>query len=167
MCPPNNGQHQQRQQHQQLRQLRQQDEGPVHADDNSVTLLACYLHLLFAEIYQPSENNAEAFPYASFLSEFRQEELSEFFSLCSDCDCCDRHQQRRPDVLGPLPDFPRHDGDEHNDGEDHIEYECQCECRQLSRMLCRAWLLARDRQVEGDDVVGGDDLGDESGLLQA
>ena len=94
--------------------------------------------------------------FESFLAEsYGQEELRNFFSYCSNCQCCDRHQQRCPDDIGPLPDYPLRHGEEHN-GE-----QCQCQCRHLSRWLCRAWQMVQDEQVEGDV------LDDESAPLQA
>jgi len=81
--------------------------------------------------------------YLSFyLAELGLDNLQEFFSVFSDCQCCNRHQQRRPDFLGPLPDYPSRHGEGHQVG------QCQCQCRHLTRWLCRAWQMIQAEQVE-------------------
>lgn len=61
--------------------------------------------------------------------------LEKYFNVLSNCDCCDRHQQRRPEALGHLPNYEQVHGGDHHKG------ECDCLCRAFTRMLCRAWVI--------------------------
>ena len=49
------------------------------------------------------------------------------------CKCCERHQKNRPHKLKKWKEFP---GSPYN----FNNYYCSCQCRQLSRFICRAFI---------------------------
>lgn len=53
------------------------------------------------------------------------------FYFCTNCNCCDKHQQNKPD----WPDYI--DGIVLEDLVPKIENDCPCRCRQLCRDFCR------------------------------
>ena len=58
-----------------------------------------------------------------------KEEVVETFS---NCECCERHKINRPKSLQPWINTPFQ-----NCGE--IDYPCKCNCRHVSRFICRAF----------------------------
>lgn len=82
-----------------------------------------------------------------FLGDTRQDEnlAQEVLDVCSNCQCCHDHQQRKPSQYEPwvpvsLP-TPTH-------------RECQCQCRHVARWVCRyhpdsqSQLIASDSEPE-------------------
>jgi len=105
--------------------------------------LAVYL---FNEYVRWMRGNPNDFSFAHYLAELGLPAFIQYFSVFSNCQCCNRHQQRRPDVLGPLPDYPpRH-------GEDHQVDQCQCQCRHLARWFCRALPMVPAEQAGEEDT---------------
>ena len=49
------------------------------------------------------------------------------------CKCCERHQKKRPHQLKKWKEFPSTPYKFNN-------YYCTCQCRQLSRFICRAFI---------------------------
>jgi hypothetical protein len=48
------------------------------------------------------------------------------------CDCCERHQHNKPCV-------PNHWVSTTNISPTHFDDQCMCDCRFISRMICRSW----------------------------
>jgi len=48
----------------------------------------------------------------------------------SECNCCERHKTNRPTTFIPWYEIPRT-----NYG--YFNYSCSCECRHISRYICR------------------------------
>ena len=48
------------------------------------------------------------------------------------CKCCERHQKNRPHKLGKINEMP---GSPY-----HFNKSCTCQCRHLSRFICRAFI---------------------------
>lgn len=91
------------------------------------------------------------FSFADYLAELGLPALIQYFFVFSNCQCCDRHQQRRPDVLGPLPDYPLLHGEDHQVG------QCQCQCRHLARWFCRALPMVPAEQAGQPEQAGEED----------
>ena len=51
---------------------------------------------------------------------------------CSECRCCERHENNRPETL----EWREYNGQCQGDQEEH---ECKCNCRHFSRWVCRAY----------------------------
>ena len=112
--------------------------------------LSNYLNDLF-DHFMLVQGYQQGFAMEQFLSQFPVADLTNWFTVFSECECCDRHQQRRPDVLGPCPDYP------HRHGEEHQEGACQCSCRHFSRWICRASQIAHAEQDEQDEHAEQDE----------
>ena len=105
--------------------------------------LSVYLNDLFHHFM--IKGYQQGFAMEEFLSQFPVTVLTNWLTVFSECECCDRHQQRRPDAIGPCPYYPQHHDEEHQEG------ACQCSCRHFSRWICRAWQIAQaelDEQAE-------------------
>lgn len=50
-----------------------------------------------------------------------------FVYKCADCNCCERHQINRPTLWTPVT---------YRQTYITMFYNCQCRCRQMSRIIC-------------------------------
>ena len=61
----------------------------------------------------------------------------------SECNCCQRHQQKKPLVLQKWIDLPL-------THRIHTNNDCHCRCRHMARFICRDWgELIRSNNTEG------------------
>ena len=97
------------------------------------------------------QGNLYYLSFVDYLAELGLPALIQYFSVFSHCKCCNRHKQCRPDVLGPLPDYPLHHGEDHQVG------QCQCQCRHLIRWFCRALPMVPAEQAGQPEQAGEED----------
>ena len=63
----------------------------------------------------------------------------------SECNCCQRHQQKKPLILQRWVELPlTHRIQTNND--------CHCPCRHMARFICRDW----GEELENNVVGGGE-----------
>lgn len=55
-------------------------------------------------------------------------QMNDILTFLSFCDCCDRHQKNKPVFFAPWIELPFLNTQ---------HFDCMCDCRNLSRMICR------------------------------
>tara|TARA_Y100001954_G_C15713583_1_gene554341 strand:- start:854 stop:1096 length:243 start_codon:yes stop_codon:yes gene_type:complete len=61
-----------------------------------------------------------------------KQEAQAALNILSQCDCCQRHQEKKPVVLAKWIELPI--SERTPDGE-----VCDCDCRHIARFICRHW----------------------------
>ena len=69
----------------------------------------------------------------------------EKLEYCSNCKCCERHQQNRPRWLSPWTELPIVFYGGHR--------TCPCRCRQLSRFICRQIVIIDNKTVSTQKCI--------------
>jgi hypothetical protein len=87
------------------------------------------------KIYIEHINNNDYEPMEDVILQNTTEIEREQMILINTCDCCDRHQKKKPSIeqylCGFVPEYPQSPNNNH-------KYTCNCICRSMSRDICRA-----------------------------
>ena len=77
----------------------------------------------------------------SFLNYIPGFNLREKLQFVVNCNCCERHQINKPQVLAPWVETPW------NNTPSDL-YPCNCDCRHLARFICRSC----DQEEEPEEI---------------
>lgn len=88
------------------------------------------------KIYIEHINNNDYEPIEDVILQNTTEiEREQMILILNTCDCCDRHQKKKPSIeqylCGFVPEYPQSPNNNH-------KYNCNCMCRSMCRDICRA-----------------------------
>ena len=102
---------------------------PVVVSETIDTLLEGW-EIFTQENQNSSSISLSLIDYLTFIKdEINLETIIETLNLCY---CCDRHQKNKPFKLEKYIETP------FKNNKSHINYSCNCKCRQITRFICRS-----------------------------
>jgi hypothetical protein len=86
-----------------------------------------FKHIL--RIYKNQDSDTYISWFSLLKNNFTTQQSNNFIKQLYDCKCCKRHQSKKPTNVNDNFCFPINEQDKN--------YSCKCNCRHLSRFLCR------------------------------
>ena len=82
-----------------------------------------------SKIYKNQDNDNYISWFSLLKNNFTTQQSNNFIKQLYQCNCCKKHQSKKPKNVNDNFNFPMSQEDK--------DYSCKCNCRHLSRFLCR------------------------------